>query len=262
MLRAIIYDATVTILIPRKNPPGWNLRRPYEESQIIPNSFLSAEDLLNHLIVVYRQEVISRWKELLEIPSYMVTTPPGQNTQNFGGPDMISTSVLSVAYLRNVLQVSDILKKTKQLLNKSNPLMQACIASSWFKGLLEEFSQAAEDFLLRERDLRFDLEQIWPVRIRFDQDQYVLSIETGYNDIVDPEEFDVSDPEGQRGYVDQVVSNFSDGLELFMDGEWDVEWEYEDEYEPGSEDIAISLKAEIPITPQFLEKLLVRDWGH
>jgi len=262
MLRAIIYDATVTILIPRKAPPDWNLRRPYEESQVIPNIFLNAEDLLNYLMVIYRQEIKSRWKEILESPGYLVATPPEQNAVNFGGPNYVATYYCGITYLRGVLQVANILKTISQLLNKPNTLMEACIDSSWFKNLMEDFSHAAESFLHVKRDLRFDLEQIWPVRVRFDQDQYILSIETSYNDIVDPEEFDVSDPESQRGYVDQVASNFSDGLELFMDGEWNVEWEYEDEYEPGSEDITISLKAETPITASFLENLLIRGWKH
>lgn len=231
-VRIVLINELVIISIPRPAPSGWNLRRPYEENQRIPNTFLSAQEVLDYLVTIYRQEVKASWNQLLQ------NTSPDKNQ------------------FINVLEVADTLRKKKWLLRHTTPLITNVVKSPWFQEELSAYADEAEAELRRE-GLIFDSEQRWPHTIRFDGSQYVLALETGYNDIVDPEDFDKAEPEGSRyGDVNQFMEKISRELDKLSGTEWSVEWEYEDEYEEGSEDIAISAKMETPLSYEFLLHLL------
>lgn len=231
-VRAILSNESVSILIPRPAPHGWNLRMPYEESQRISNRFLSAQELLDYLMNMYRQEVKASWKKLLE------NTQPDKNQ------------------FINVLEVADVLRKKKWFFGHPAPLMKHVIEAAWFREALDAYADEAEADL-RRQGLIFDLEQRWPIKAQFSGDQYILMLETGYNDTVDPEEFDESEPEGSRyGDVNQFMDQISRELEKVSGTEWDVEWKYAEEYEAGSDEIAIDVKAETSLSYEFLLHLL------
>jgi hypothetical protein len=232
-IRARLVGETVDILVPRPDVPrGWGLRRPYEEPQRIRNRFLSAQELLDYLMGIYRQEVKANWKQLLQ------NINPDKNQ------------------LINVLEAADTLKRKKWVLKHATPLMSNVLKSSWFQEELGVYADETEADLRRE-GLIFDLEQRWPHKVSFDGEQYILTLETGYNDTVDPDDFEESEPEGSRyGDVSQFMEKISRELEKVSGTEWDVEWEYEESYDEGSEDIAIAVKAETPLSCEFLLHLL------
>lgn len=231
-LRAVLINELVIISIPRPAPSDWNLRRPYEENQRISNTFLSTQEVLAYLVTIYRQEVTASWNQLL------------QNTS------------VDKNWFINILEVADTLRKKKWFLKHATPLMTNVIKSPWFQEKLFAYADEAEADLRRE-GLIFDSEQRWPHTVHFDGEQYILTLETGYNDTVDPEDFDKEEPEGSRyGDVNQFMEKISKELSTFSATEWDVSWDYEEDYDEGSEDIAISVKAETPLNCEFLLHLL------
>jgi len=262
-VRAILSNEIVTVLIPRPAPPDWGLRTPYEEFADFRNRFLSAQELLDYLMGIYRQEVKAKWKSLLQRIGD-ARSPWGDVLQPMGTSATLTESRMwrpsdvtgAKNQFINILEVANILRKKKWFLSHSTPVMDYVIQTRWFQEALGSFADSAEKEL-RRHDLIFDLEYQWPVAAIFDGSHYVLTLETGYNDTIDPEEFDASEPEGARyGDVDQFMEQISRELGRVSGTDWNVEWEYEDEYEKGSEDIAIAVKAQTPLTYELLLHLL------
>jgi len=147
------------------------------------------------------------------------------------------------------------------LYSRRNSILDEAITQVWFEEDLRIFSQSIER-IFQSEDLLFDQEGSW-ARVHYRPGGYQLEIDTGYNEIVDPDDVDLDDPQGQRyGNVSDVISQIERIFERLADNypEFDIEWSLAEEYEEGSEDLAIHIKLTTPLNWYVLWFILEKQF--
>ena len=202
---------------------------------ISPNNFINAEELLSYLLD----------KAFNCVKSYYTRTV---------------NTVIKLPTLENFQTFLIILRHFKiNPFKKSPKLFSKIFSQHWFQEKLRNFSKEVEKHFAKHH-IHYDVEQIWPTSITSIFNGFDLHIETGYNDTLS-EDSDEEDGEN-RGHVGEQADKFAAILDDFDSlmkvndkHSWSGDYEIE-EVDRIEGNVAYELKAERPLTIQFLTMLL------